>query len=450
MAIEMMTNSFKNNCVTTKEGDMATPYKYSSDFSTALDLGRPPNIKQLFPNSKALIVSGKYIDLAMLKKGSCMTIAANGRNSFVIKGALLAAQRANAAIIIEIARSEGGTGAYCAVNLWNIARQTDAFMNELGITIPVAIHADHFGIKSPDDIEPAKIQIPTLFDAGITSIAIDASHMPDDQNLLANLALYPFVPDWAGLETEVGEIKGKLGLSTREEALFLIQGLNAHGIFPNWIALNNGTTHGIEASGTGINVELTAEIHEAVKDYKVSGAQHGTSGNNSQRLKDIASKTRTTKANVATALQMISWGLEVNDYGNALLKDDAFIKVKDAGVTEEMWQAMCAHAEENGWQGGSFKKLNRPFEALFLAQPKEIRDRMIHRVEDFVYGLLTDVFNTTDTADMVISDILANRSHDPGPKAEKIESAAEWTEEKIIEKASLIISDKGPEGDFDD
>ena len=229
---------------------MTQSFKYSSDFVNALDLGRPPTIKKLFPNSKALLVSGKYIDRAMLIKGNCMTIAANGRNSFVIRGALAAAQRANAAIIIEIARSEGGTNAYCSVNLWNIARQTDAFMNELGITIPVAIHADHFGIKTTDDIEPAKSEIESLFDAGITSIAIDASHMPDDQNLLANLELYNYIPEWAGLETEVGEIKGKLGLSTDEEALFLIQGLNAHNIFPDWIALNNGTTHGIEASDT--------------------------------------------------------------------------------------------------------------------------------------------------------------------------------------------------------
>jgi fructose/tagatose bisphosphate aldolase len=53
-----------------------------------------------------------------------------------------------------------------------------------------------------------------MFDAGITSIAIDASHLPDDANLLASIALNPLVPTWAGLETEVGEIKGKAGLST--------------------------------------------------------------------------------------------------------------------------------------------------------------------------------------------------------------------------------------------
>ncbi len=54
---------------------------YSKDFEKILEIGRPPNIKKLFPNSKALIVSGKYIDRGMLAKEKCMTIAANGRSS---------------------------------------------------------------------------------------------------------------------------------------------------------------------------------------------------------------------------------------------------------------------------------------------------------------------------------------------------------------------------------
>jgi fructose/tagatose bisphosphate aldolase len=442
----------KNRIIPKKrEENMTISNKYSKPFETALEYGRPPNIKKLFPNSKALIVSGKYIDQALLKKGRCMTIAANARSSFVLRGALGAAQRANAAVIIEIARSEGGTSAYCPVSLWNIAQHTDALMNELSITIPVAIHADHFGIKKAEDIEPAKTEIQSLFDAGITSIAIDASHMPDDQNLLANIELNPFVPDWAGLETEVGEIKGTLGLSTPEEALFLIQGLNAHHIFPDWIALNNGTTHGIEQSGTGIDVDLTTRIHQALSPYGVSGAQHGTSGNNSDKLRAIASATRTTKANVATALQMVSWGVKVNDYGNAILDENGnFIKEKDQGVTQEMWAKMVAYAAANGLKGGDFKKLNLPFENHLLAQPQKIRQRMAKNVETFIYNLLTKVFNAADTADILIEQILAAKSHTPGPKTKKIESKTDWTREKIVERAGSITSDKGPDGDFDD
>jgi fructose/tagatose bisphosphate aldolase len=423
----------------------------SSDFEKALAVGRPPNIVKLFPNSKALIVSGKFIDRALSAKGQAIAMAANGRNSFVIRGALKAAQKADSVIMIEIARSEGGANAYCAVNFWNIARQVDAICNELNITVPVAIHADHYGIKKSDDIEPARIEIPTIFEAGVTSVAVDASHLPDDQNLLASIALNPYIPQWAGLETEVGEIKGKTGLSTVEEALFLIQGLNAHDIFPDWIALNNGTTHGIEASGQGIQVSLTGEIHNALAPYKLSGAQHGTSGNNSDRLRQIASETRTTKANVATALQMISWGLEVNDYGNAILDDNGdFIKVVDQGVTEEMWAEMSAYAENAGIKGGNYKKLNLPFENKLLGQPQAIRDRMENRVEAFIYNMLVNVFNGQSTASLAIDAIIKADSYDPGPKVSRIENPDEWTEEKIISRASLIDSDKGEEGDFDD
>ena len=423
----------------------------SNDFERALEIGRPPNITRLFPHSRALIVSGKVIDRAMLAKGNAMTIAANGRNNFVIRGALRAAQRANAAIILEIAKSEGGGSAYCATSFWNLARQADAACNELGITVPVAIHADHYGIKSGDDVEKAKTEIPSLFDAGVTSIAIDASHLPDDENLLANLALAPYVPVWAGHETEVGEIKGKEGLSTVDEALFLIRGLNAHDIFPDWIALNNGTTHGIEASDQGIQVPLTAEIHEALAHYKISGAQHGTSGNSSERLRRIAQETRTTKANVATALQMISWGVKVNDYGNAQLDENGeFIKMPDKGVTEEMWEEMVNYAKEKGLKGGNYKKLNLPFENRLLALPRDIRERMVQGVEDFVYELLTSVFNARDTAPLAVEAILRAGSFGLGPKGTRIEDPEEWTEAKIRSGAKALNSDKGASGDFDD
>jgi fructose-bisphosphate aldolase class II len=423
----------------------------SADFEKALQVGRPPIIRQLFPNSKALIVSGKVIDRAMAAKGKAIAMAANGRNYFVIRGALKAAQRANTAVIIEIAKSEGGQKAYCAVNYWNMARIVDAICNELGITVPVAIHADHYGIKSDKDVAAARVEIPTMFDAGITSIAIDASHLPDDKNLFANLELNPFIPKWAGLETEVGEIKGKEGLSTVAEALFLIRGLNARDIFPDWIALNNGTTHGIEASDAGIQVGLTSEIHNAIKPYKVNGAQHGTSGNSSERLRKIANETATTKANVATALQMISWGVEVNDYGNAILDENgSFRKMKGEGVSEELWTEMVAFAETKGWKKGDYKNLNLPFENKLLAQPKEVRERMTRAVEDFACKMMTEVLNGRDTADAAIEMILKAGSFDLGPKGERIEDPAEWTDAKILEKAKLIVSDKGPAGKFED
>ncbi|NDY56838.1 class II fructose-bisphosphate aldolase [Desulfovibrio sulfodismutans] len=421
------------------------------DFEKALAVGRPPNVVKLFPHSKALLVSGKVIDRAMREKGKAMTIAANCRSHITLRGVLRAAKRADAAVILEIARSEGGANAYCPVSLWNLARQADAVMNELGVAVPVAIHADHYGIKAEKDLGPARVEIPSLFDAGVTSIAIDASHLPDAENLAANIALSPLVPAWAGYETEVGEIKGASGLSTPAEALFLIAGLNAHGIHPDWIALNNGTTHGIEASASGIQVELTASIHAALAKYGLSGAQHGTSGNSSERLREIAAKTATTKANVATALQMISWGVKVNDYGNAILDASGdLVKVPGQGVSEELWAEMKAYADAHGIKGGNYKKLNIVFENKILGQAADIRERMVQAVEDFVYGLLADVFNASGTGAIGRALLAKAGTYDLGPKAARLEDPAAWTPEKAAARAKNLSSDKGLEGDFDD
>jgi fructose-bisphosphate aldolase, class II len=419
----------------------------SKDFNKALEIGRPPNIVKLFPNSKALIVSGKAVDRAMIKKGKAMTIAANGRNSIVIKGVLQAAQRANAAVILEIAKSESS---YCLISMWNLARYVDSICNELGITVPISIHADHFGLKKQPEVGKAKVDIPSIFDAGMTSIAIDASHMVDEENLLANIELNRYIPSWAGYETEVGEIKGKEGLSTPEEALFLIQGLNANGIFPDLIALNNGTTHGIEASDSGIDVDLTKRIHNSLVKYGISGAQHGTSGNSYERLKRIATETHTTKANVATALQMISWGLKVNEFGNAFLDDQKnFVKLPNEGVTDELWAEMVAYAQGKSLKAGDYKNLNLPFENKLLAQPREIRERMAKGVEDFVYDMLVNCFNAADTAPLAIEAILEKGSYDLGPKVNRIEDPKEWTKEKIMARSQALHKKDGT-GNYDD
>ena len=77
------------------------------------------------------------------------------------------------------------------------------------------------------------------------------------------------------------------------------------------------------------------------------------------------------------ALQMISWGLDVNDYGNAQLDENGnFMKLSDEGVTEDMWKQMVSYAETQGFKGGNYKKLNLPFENRLLGQPGETRQRI--------------------------------------------------------------------------
>jgi len=404
---------------------------------------RPPNIQTLFPNSKANIVSGKVIDRAMIAQGNAMTIAANGRNKWIIEGVMRAAQRANAAIMFEIAKSEGGQKAYCAPNFWTLALYADSIANRIGATIPFAIHADHYGVAKAADVDQARIEIPSMFEAGATSIALDASKMTELENLLANITLAQYIPGWAGFETEIGEIQGKEGLSKPEEAEYQIKALNSKGIHPDWIAVNNGSVHGQTDDELGIRVPLTSDIHNAIAEYKVSGAQHGTSGNNSDRLREIASKTNTTKANVATALQMVSWGVEVDDYGNAIKDSNGeFVKVKGEGVAEATWEAMKKMAADNNWKGGNYKNLNRPFENIFAAQEPAIQRRMVARVEAFAYNLMVNVFNIGGTADIAKSLILSANSYDLGPKVGIIESASYWTDEKIAEVGHALEEER--------
>ena len=119
-------------------------------------------------------------------------------------------------------------------------------------------------------------------------------------------------------------------------------------------------------------------------------------------------------------------------------------------MSEEMWAEMVAYAKDKGWKAGDYKSLNLPFEPKFMGQPKEIRARMVQRVEDFVYLMLVNVFNAQDTAPLAISTILQAGSYDVGPKATRIEDPAAWTEEKIRQKAASLTTDKGPGGNFDD
>jgi hypothetical protein len=148
---------------------------------------------------------------------------------------------------------------------------------------------------------------------------------------------------------------------------------------------------------------------------------------------------------------MISWGVKVNDYGNAQLDDDSqFIRAENAGATDGLWAEMVSYAADKGWKKGDYKKLNLPFENKLLGQGSGIRARMAEAVEGFVHTLLTDVFNAADTAPLVVEAILAAGSHDLGPRANRTEDPSEWTPEKIDARAAAIDSDKGPEGDFDD
>ena len=155
---------------------------------------------------------------------------------------------------------------------------------------------------------------------------------------------------------------------------------------------------------------------------------------------------------MATALQMISWGVE----GQRLRQrrpwttTGQFVKVKGQGVTDELWAEMVAYATEQGWKAGDYKKLNLPFENKLLGQPGEVRERMSRRVEDFVYGLLTDVFNAGTPRPWP-----SRRSWRPAlttwaPRRAHRGSGRVDREQDPGPRGAANRPHKGPEGDFED
>jgi fructose-bisphosphate aldolase class II len=75
---------------------------------------------------------------------------------------------------------------------------------------------------------------------------------------------------------------------------------------------------------------------------------------------------------------------------------------------------------------------------------------MAARVEAFAYKLITEVFNSADTAPLAIAALLKAGSYDLGPKGKRVENPAEWTRERIHQQAQGLSKDKGPTGNFDD
>lgn len=121
-----------------------------------------------------------------------------------------------------------------------------------------------------------------------------------------------------GLEVEVGEIGRKDGsgliLTRPEEAVEFIKALNENGVFPNVLAIANGSTHGhtYDANGNvvaqlSIDIPQTRAIAKALRDNRlnVGIAQHGITGTPRELINLHFPKGDIIKGNVGTFWQDI-------------------------------------------------------------------------------------------------------------------------------------------------
>ncbi len=271
-----------------------------------------------------------------LKNEECIILACNPRITIgVAKGIFRAAKELDAALIMELARTEcnhkvGYTGLTPKTFSQNLKKANSDVKHDVWV-----LHADHIGIKegTPEEIQEVKDMIAAQIKAGYTSFAIDASHLFNFKgktieeelapNIKATIEVANFIKEKIrgngfGLEVEVGEIgrTGKEGmvLTKPEEAVTYIAKLKEAGIKPNVIAIANGSTHGniYDENGnpiaqTSINIEQTKAVAKALRDagFNVRIAQHGITGTPLEIIRGQFPHGDILKGNVATLFQNI-------------------------------------------------------------------------------------------------------------------------------------------------
>ena len=112
------------------------------------------------------------------------------------KAVLLTAQECNSPVILGVSE---GAGKYMT-GYKTVAAMVKAMIEELSITVPVALHLDH------GSYEGAK----KCIDAGFSSIMFDGSHYPIEENVAKTKELVELAHSLGiSVEAEVGSIGGE-------------------------------------------------------------------------------------------------------------------------------------------------------------------------------------------------------------------------------------------------
>ncbi len=390
----------------------------ASLYNRFLDL-RPLNVINALPDSRCALVSGRDI-ARVAEENHAIVMACNIRNPLSAFGILTAAKKADSFVLLELAKSEA---TYTGVNFVNLPSIATGYSSMLGDGVVFSLHMDHFAIKSSSDLKEAVRVVPDAISRGWTSVAIDASHVMDWENLMYTRDLAMHIPPYIGLETEVGEIKGAGVLTTVEEGEYYIGGLNSWGIFPDYLAISNGSKHGTYDTSAGedegIDLVRTKEIADAIAKYGVTIAQHGISGTPLDKVGHFR-EYGINKGNVGTLWQNILFGLEMDqNSGNALMDNGSYVKRADKGIPVELWERMVKAADSKGWarNSGNYKKLNKPFHAEIMALSGKYRQRILDETEKWALRFF-EAFGSVGLGSEVIKTIAQREDWNSTPVRE--------------------------------
>ena len=206
------------------------------------------------------------------------------------KAILLTAQELQSPVILGVSE---GAGKYMT-GFKTVAAMVKAMVEELGITVPVALHLDHGTYEG----------CYKCVKAGFSSIMFDGSHHPFEENLAKSTELV-HVADQLGLsiECEVGSIGGEEdGVIGMGECADPNECKTIADLGVTMLAAGIGNIHGkYPANWPGLSFETLAAIKEKVGDMPL--VLHGGTGIPDDMIKKAIS-LGVAKINVNTECQL--------------------------------------------------------------------------------------------------------------------------------------------------
>ncbi|MBQ9388453.1 MAG: class II fructose-1,6-bisphosphate aldolase [Lachnospiraceae bacterium] len=216
-----------------------------------------------------MVISAKEM-LQQARAGKYAVAQMNINNLEWTKAILTVAQELNSPMILGVSE---GAGKYMT-GYKTVVAMTNAMLEEMGITVPVALHLDHGSYE----------HCYKCIDAGFMSVMFDGSHYPIDENVAKTRELVEVChAKGISIEAEVGSIGGEedgvVGMGecadpdeckriTDLGIDFLAAGIgNIHGKYPaNWKGLSFETLEAVKAKvgdiplvlhgGTGIPEDM--------------------------------------------------------------------------------------------------------------------------------------------------------------------------------------------------
>lgn len=236
-----------------------------------------------------MLVSAKEM-LDKAKAGHYAVGQFNINNLEWTKSILLTAQELNSPVILGVSE---GAGKYMT-GFKTVAAMVKAMIEELNITVPVALHLDHGSYEG----------CLKCVEAGFSSIMFDGSHYPIDENVAKTTELVKLAHDKGiSIEAEVGSIGGEEdGVVGMGECADPQECKSIADLGIDMLAAGIGNIHGkYPANWAGLSFETLDAIQQLTGDMPL--VLHGGTGIPEDMIKKAIS-LGVAKINVNTECQL--------------------------------------------------------------------------------------------------------------------------------------------------